>query len=249
MCTRVITLVAIALCLALNAFAQKNLDKPFDTWSKDDALKVLSDSPWAKKIDHTQPTSSLSSAPSSGATRPNTPAEQRVPEAAQPSIVIQLHSARPIREAIVRLQQIASGYDKKSDADKAAFDVAQKPFLECPICADYYVITIAKSRSRQVLFSGMTADDIKRLVKLVNDKGDERQIERFDAAQNPGDVAVLYFKRSDDKGSPFVTEDSKEVRLVFTKEFLNSKNPSAEMIPANTTFKISKMVVGGKLLF
>jgi len=36
---------------------------------------------------------------------------------------------------------------------------------------------------------------------------------------------------------------------VFTKEFLNSKNPSAEMIPANSSFKVTKMVVGGKLLF
>lgn len=249
MYTRAMTLVAIAVCLALNAGAQKNLDKPFETWSKDDALKVLSDSPWAKRIDHTQATSSLSSAPSGGATRPNTPAEQATPEAAMPSIVIQLHSGRPIREAIVRLQQIASGYDKKSDADKAAFDATQKEFLECPICADYYVITIAKSRSRQVLFSGMTTDDIKPLVKLVNDKGEERQIARFDAPQNPGDVAVFYFKRSDDKGSPLLTEDSKEVRLVFTKEFLNSKNPSADMIPANSSFKVPKMIVGGKLLF
>src|ERR1041384_6565998 len=134
MYTRIMVLVAAAMCLALNAAAQKNLDKPFNTWSRDDALKMLSDSPWAKRIDHTQPDSSLSAAPTRGATAANAPTEQGSRDQAGPSIVIQLHSARPIREAIVRMQQIATGYDKKSDADKAAFDATQKAFLECAIC-------------------------------------------------------------------------------------------------------------------
>jgi len=245
MITRVLTLVAIAFCLALNAPAQK-VDKPFNTWSKDDALKILSDSPWAKKIDRTQPDSSLSAAPNRGATSANAPCEQSARDSLS-SIVIQLHSARPIREAIARMQQIATGYDKKTDADKAAFDTSQKALLDCPICSDYYVITIAY-QSRQLLFGGMTTENFKPLVKLVNDKGEEREVARFDAPQTPRDVAVFYFKRTDDKGAPFVTEDSKEVRLVFTKEFVTSKNPFAEIIPANTTFKIQKMVVAGKLV-
>jgi hypothetical protein len=85
-------------------------------------------------------------------------------------------------------------------------------------------------------------------VKLVNDKGEEREIARFDPPRSAGDAAVFYFKRTDDKGSAFVTEDSKEVKLVFAKDFLNG-NASAAMVPAATSFKVSKMIVGGKILF
>ena len=246
MYTRVSALVGVALCLALSVAAQKNLDAP-GTWSKDDALKLLSDSPWAKKIEHTEPTESLSAAPNSRATAANAPTEQGGGPGI-PSIVIQLHSGLPIREAIARMQQIATGYDKKSDADKDAFDATQKAFLECSICKDYYVITISKSRSRDVLFGGLTTDDLRSKVKLVNDKGEERALERFDAPPTLRDAAVFYFKRTDDKGSPFLAEDSKEVRLVFAKDLL-AKNASASMLPASSSFKISKMVVGGKLLF
>ena len=246
MYTRIMALVGIAMCMALNAAAQA-VDKPFNTWSKDDALKVMSDSPWAKKIEHTEPTSTLSAAPSTGATRGNAPVEQAAGPGL-PSIVIQLHSALPIREAIVRMQQISSGYDKKNEADKATFDAATKAFLDCSICNDYYVITISKARSRDILFGGLAADGLRSKVKLVNDKGEEREIARFDAPQTVRDAAVFYFKRTDDAGKPFVTEDSKEVKLVFAKDFLNA-TPSASMVPANSSFKISKMVVGGKLLF
>jgi hypothetical protein len=145
------------------------------------------------------------------------------------------------------MQQISAGYDKKGDSDKAAFDSAVKAFLECAICSDYYVITISKSRSREALFAGLTTDDLKSKVILVNDKGEERKITRFDPPRGVGDAAVLYFKRTDEKGALFLTEDSKEVRLVFAKDFLSSI-PSAAMVPATSSFKIPKMVVGGKLL-
>jgi hypothetical protein len=247
MYTRVIALVGVAMCLALSAAAQNSVEKPFTMWSKDDALKLMSDSPWAKKIENTQPSESLSATPNSRATAANAPVEQGSGPGI-PSIVIQIHSGLPLREAIARMQQIATGYDKKTDADKAAFDATQKAFLECTICNDYYVITISKSRSRDIPFGGLTTDDLRSKVKLVNDKGEEREIARFDAPQNVREAAVFYFKRTDDKGSPFVTVDSKEVRLVFSKEFLG-KNPSASMVPASSSFKISKMIVGGKLLF
>jgi hypothetical protein len=250
---RIITLVSVVLFVALSAAAQKNLDKPYDTWSKDDAKKILSDSPWAKTHQVSQPSSTLSEAPTTGATKPNTPVEQSSRDAAIPPVVVRLHSARPIREAVVRLQQIDGGYDKMSDADKKTFDDAHQKFLDCAVCTDYYVVTVFKITSGrgagEALFDGMTTADLKGMVKLVNDNGQERELAEFNPPKNARDMAVFYFKRTNDGGVSLVAEDSKEVRLVFTKEFLSSKKPFAALLPANTSFKVSKMIAGGKLLF
>jgi hypothetical protein len=254
MSERIIALVSVVVFFALNAAAQNNLDKPYDTWSRVDVIKILSDSPWAKTHQVSQPSSTLSDAPTTGATKSNTPAQQRSRDTVIPPVVVRLHSARPIREAVVRLQQIDGGYDKMSDADKKTFDDAHQKFLDCAVCTDYYVVTVFKfttgrGAGGQALFDGMTTADLKGKVKLVNDNGQERELAEFNPPKNARDMAVFYFKRTEDGGVSLVAEDSKEVRLVFTKEFLSSKKPFAALLPANTSFKVSKMIVGGKLLF
>ncbi|MBA2735577.1 MAG: hypothetical protein H0U50_02195, partial [Pyrinomonadaceae bacterium] len=46
-----------------------------------------------------------------------------------PPVVIRLHSALPIRQALVRIQQISAGYDKMDEKQKADFDAGQRDFL------------------------------------------------------------------------------------------------------------------------
>lgn len=256
-----IFVLAILLCgAATSALAQKVPDKPVNQWGKEESLKILSESAWAKTYQSNSGASNAAASQSvrelgqsvnRGGSDPRSVARDFGP----PPITMRLHSGSPIRQAIIRLQQIANGYDKMSDADKTAFDNSKKGLLDCAICKDYYVITITKatdaSRSavEEGVFQGMTFEDLKGNVKLVNDLGEERPLIQFNAPKGPNDMTVFYFKRTDDAGKPFLTTQSKDFRFVFDNAFLDSKNRFAYLLPRSLEFKVSKLVVGDALMF
>jgi hypothetical protein len=62
-------------------------------------------------------------------------------------------------------------------------------------------------------------------------------------------MAVFYFSREDDKGSSFLTAQNKKFEFVFDNNFLDARNPYAPMLPRRFEFNVSKLVVGGELLF
>ena len=256
---RVFALFVVVIFVAGAAFAQKS-EKPFTQWSKDDALRMVNESAWAKSY---QSTASSSAAAAQQIAREQQQSRIRgAPESYRtdrnfgtPPIIVRLHSALPIRQAMVRLQQIANGYDKMNESDKAAFDNSKKGFLECNICKDYYVVTITKatdaSRStvEEGVFQGMTFDELKGNVRLVNDAGEERQIAQFNAPKGPTDMTVMYFKRMDDNGKPLLSPMSKSFELVFKSEFLDVKNRFTVYVPRTMEFTVSKIVVGESLIF
>jgi hypothetical protein len=250
---------SILICVA-SAFSQKTIEKPYNTWGKDDAIKMLTDSPWAKT--YQSPTGSANAAAgqiareqaqsaNSGGSDPRSVARNFGP----PPVVMRLHSALPVRQALVRLQQLDTGYDKLNAADKASFDANRKKFLDCAICKEYYVVTLIKFTDssgqfiEEGVFQSMTFEDLKGNVKLVNDKGEERELVQFNAPQNSRDQAVFYFKRANAAGESLLTTESKELKFVFYPSFLDSRNRFAYLIPRTFDFKVSKMMVGNSLLF
>jgi len=253
--------ILVVFCLfvfAVSAFAQK--DKPYNKWGKEEALRMVTDSAWAKPYQSNQGGANAAAGQvareqgqtsSSGGSNPRSVARDFGP----PPVTMRLHSALPMRQAMVRLQQIDAGYDKMSDADKAAFDASKQKFLDCAICKDYYVVTLTKapdaSRStvEEGIFQGMTAADLKGNVKMVNEKGEERELAEFNAPKGPRDQAVFYFKRTNDAGVPLFSSDSKEVKFVFSPGFLDVRNRFAYMLPRTFEFKASKMMIGEELVF
>ena len=249
----------IFIC-AISAFSQKTIEKPYDKWGKDEAIKMLTDSPWAKT--YQSPIGSANAAAgqvareqgqtaNSGGSNPRSVSRNFGP----PPVVMRLHSALPVRQALVRLQQLNAGYDKLNDADKASFDADRKKFLDCAICKEFYVVTLIKFTDssgqfiEEGVFQSMTFADLKGNAKLVNDKGEERELVQFNAPQNFRDQAVFYFKRANAAGAPLLTPDSKEVRFVFNPTFLDSRNRFAYLVPRTFEFKVSKMTVGDALMF
>lgn len=249
------------LVMVAPAFGQKMLEKPHSTWGKEDTLKLITDSAWAKPYQSTKGSAIASQVQiareqaqtsSSGGSNPRSVGRDFGP----PPVTMRLHSAYPVRQAIVRLRQIEAGYDKMSDADRAAFDASQQKFLECAICKDYYVITLVKAvdssgrLADEGLFQGMTYEQLKGSVKLVNDKGEERELAQFNGPKNSRDQAVFYFKRTDAAGVPLLTRESKEVTFVFGADLIDEKrNRFAIYIPRTFEFKISKLMLGDKLMF
>ena len=96
----------------------------------------------------------------------------------------------------------------------------------------------------------MTFDQLKGHIKLVNDKGEERELIQFNAPKNYRDQAVFYFKRLDANGNPFLTPDSKTVRFTFDSDILEpANNRFAYLLPRSLEFRISKIIIGGKVDF
>lgn len=253
--------LAVCLCvLPSTVFAQKVPEKPFQKWSKDEATKLLTDSPWVRTY---QSSAGIASASQEQIRREQ--ADQRLYRdtyggssartMAPVPIVMRLHSGLPVRQAIVRLREIQAGYDKMEEAQRAEFDKTTAGMLNCTICQKFYVITITRflDSSRQSVeegvFQRLTLDQLKGNMWLLNEKGERRELVQFNPPKNASDMAVLYFARLDDKGNPFLTPGSKKFEFVFEGTFLNTGNPYAAWLPRRFEFDVSKITDGDKVVF
>lgn len=253
-----LVILLLTLFVAPATFGQKYLQKPYKEWSKDDAGKVLSDSPWATTYQseeglvaaQSQQQARDSSDNNRGTYRGN---QGRVDPPVP--IIVRLHSALPVRQASVRLSQIASNYDKLNSEEQAKFDMSTAKFLECGICKGYYVVTLSKFPHSSMsvtegLFQSLKLEDLKGKVWLVNDKGEKLELTEFTPPKGATDAAVLFFKRTNDKGEEFFLPTDKEIKLSFATEFRDSSSNSyGKLVPRTLEFKVAKMVADGKLLF
>lgn len=256
-----VAFLSLFVCISAATVAgQKDYDRPINKWGQEEALRIVTDSAWAKPYQSTTGKAGSDAALAareqnqnvySGGSNPRSVARDFGP----PPVTLRLHSSEVLRKATVRLQQIDVGYDKMSEEDRLKFDASRKTFLDCAICKDYYVVTLTKatfSKDGSVdegVFQGMTLAELKGNVKLMNDAGEVRELIQFTPPKTAGDSAVFFFKRADDAGKHLVTKDSKEVRFVFENDFLGPKNRYASLLPRFFDFKVSKLVVGDKLLF
>ena len=251
----------VVLCLFVaSAFAQKVPDKPLSQWGKEDSLKIINESAWAKTYQSTSGATGAAAgqvareqgqSAGRGGSDPRSVARDFGP----PPIRVRLHSGLPLRQAMVRLQQLDAGYDKMNDVDKAAFDASKKGFIDCSICKDYYVVTITKDRDagrstvEEGVFQGMTFDDLKGHVRLEGDNGEFREIVQFNAPKGPNDMAVMYFKRTDAAGKALIDPQSKSFKLIFSSDFRSTRNRFAYLIPNTLDFRVDRLVMGEKLMF
>jgi hypothetical protein len=148
----------------------------------------------------------------------------------------------------VRLKQLETNIEKMDPKDRAAFETQIKGLLDCPACANNYVITLSsKSKSNPGAdavyssFKGGRLADLQRYMFIATERGERRQLIHFVAPKAPGDEAIFFFPRLDEKGAPLLTLDSKEL-------LINLANNQADSI---TNFKVdvSKLKLNGKVEF
>jgi hypothetical protein len=240
--------------------AQKIWEKPYREWSKEDALKIMTSSPWVQNYQSTEALAATDQEQINRGSAEQNPRRQTTlgsstRNIAPPLVVIRLHSALPIRQAFVRLQQIEAGYDKWDEKKRAEFDAAAKNILDCPLCKDYYIVTMAKSVNAsgqgvdEGLFQSMGLEQLKGNVWLVNDKGEKRELVQFTPPKGGRDFAVFFFKRRDDKSNTLLTAGSRDLKFVFDNNFMGSKNPYAALLPRSFDFKVSKLLIGENVEF
>ena len=226
---RIILCAAVAAALSAAAVttarAQKEgwQAKPYQQWTKEEVQRILTESPWAQ--------TSAQSGQIVGSSM-----------SADKVYTLRLRSALPIRHALLRLRQLNDKYDSMSAEKKAEFDEKNKPLVECPACADNYVVSLvppAQGDARRV-----SLDRMKLFVRLVDDRGRERQLVHFVPHKTTGQELVFFFPKFDDKGEPLVTPATKKV--VFT---IDTSVIGLDATTRRFEFDVSKMTAGGKVEF
>jgi hypothetical protein len=248
-----VTITVLMLLSVGSVAAQKgSSNKPFQQWSKDDVNKVLTDSVWAKtqsiRVQRRGQVRSIA-----GQTESETSSRKGELTSAEDPLdyrfTLRLHSALPIRQALVRREQLKWNYDQRSAAEKKVFDEqAKQLILDCPICADNYVVSVGFSSNNSSgndliykWFGAATVPSIKSYIYLANERGERRDLLDFIPPKAPGDDVYFIFPRRDNKGQPLFTTSDKKLLFRMSDSAANSVT--------NFSLDISKLVGDGKVEF
>lgn len=240
---RPFTFAGLCLMLALasaSAAAREFWEKtPFERWTRQEALRLLTDSPWAQTADLLKAGSLYGD---------NLQAQLQAQNDPFPSLLatsVRLRSALPVRQAFVRQRQLGIKYDKLSAADRAKFDAEVAEFLECPPCAKYYIVTVDSTflNSRNKTFAKeYSLDKIQSNVYLANDKGQWRACVH---ARQENQELLFFFRREGDDGKPLVTTDNKTFLFTLTGALSDGK-----LTPGgHWEFKVPRLTLKGEIIF
>ncbi len=236
------------------SFAQSDWGrKPFSEWTKSEAEAVLNDSPWAvhqelriKFAQETQTAAgSYSGVSSSAAAQSVTQVNSQIP--IDFIFTLRLRSALPIRQALVKLRQLQDT-SKMNEKDRAAFIAQTKGLLDCPACANNYVLTLSSKSTNTpgadavyTLFKGARLADLQRYVFIANETGERRELVHFVPPKTPGEEAIFFFPRLDDKGRPLLLPDNRELLVNFANNDPNSIG--------NFKVSLASLALNGKIEF
>ena len=228
----------IVLLISVIAVAQ-NKNVPWTEWSKKDAEKVLTDSPWA----HTQVDTNISemfyqpTSPNRGAPNSNQRAsEGAVNQEMKVTYHIRFFSARPVRQAHARLYQIQQKPD--AEVDKRLRSFAEFESTDSIILAVTFESTDGRfsGKAMQAFNSAVTAV-LKNKTYLERNDGARLFLSEYVPPGRDGFGARFIFQRNVDC-KPFITSDTKDIR--FYSEY-------SESLKLNVKFKVSEMIYNGML--
>lgn len=224
---RTIIAIAVAIVVAVSAFAQKPL-KPWVEWSKKDAEKILDDSPWSQTQMETNTSETSYSPTNLGDTR-NRETQGSTNQATSVKFRVRLYSARPIRQAFVRLIELNQSEVDQTESAKAA---TEKRHAWANLSAgDFIIVTVAAEgtdkrylgRVMQGLNSAV-ASVLKNSVHLERKDGKRILLSDYVPPGKDPFGARFIFPRTIE-GQPFLTPDSGSLR--FHAEFENKISDSS----------------------
>jgi hypothetical protein len=224
---------ACLLCLSLNA--QDKKQKPWTEWSKKDVEKMLNDSPWGQTQKATDTSEMFFSPTGTPTARPSATAGQRATDGATNQATnvnyhIRFFSARPIRQALVRLMML----NMKAQPDAATME-RLKNFAELQ-SNESIIVTVTfdspdQRYGNEVMqsFNSSVTASLKNTTYLERNDGKRVFLEEYVPPGKDGFGARFIFPRVLD-GKPFISEDASEVRFV-----------SGVASGLNMKFKVAKM--------
>ena len=218
-------------------------EKPYTEWTEKECRKLLQNSPWAKPyilgrviIELANPTQMEG-------------VERGRESAPRMEYHVRLLSALPIRQALVRLQQINADYDKMSPAQRQAFDQKAEILLNrqyhdiVVVLVDYGSNTNMYDMEMARYLQQKTNDTLKGFVFLG---GGDKLAPLLGYAAGTGSARTfqLVFPR-EHEGLPLLRPDSKSLQL----EFLHPNIRGQGEVRAVVTFKVKKMLVDGEVVY
>lgn len=232
--------LAILFCLVLSVGVEaQKLPDSWTEWSKKDAEKLLTSSPWAQtqvETDLTEmfytPTSPRSGAPNSSSRAAQGATNQEV----SLRYHIRFFSARPIRQALARLYQLQ--HKPNEEELKGLNDFASAAAANVIIVAVTYESEDKRALGRMLqLFSSAITATLKNKVYLERKDGTRLFLQEYVPPGRDGFGARFVFARFLNERL-FIKEDTGEVR--FFAEF-------AESVKLNMRFSVSQMMFNNRL--
>ena len=218
-------------------------EKPYTEWTEKECRKLLQNSPWAKRyslggviIEVIHPT--------------QVEGVERVRESnPRMEYDVRLLSALPIRQALVRLQQINADYDKMSPGQRQAFDQKAETLLNrqyhdiVVVLVDYRSNTNMYDMEMARYWQQKTTETLKNFV-FLGGGGKLAPLLGYAAGQGSARTFQLVFPR-EHEGRPLLRPDSKSLRL----EFLHPNIRGQGEVRAVVAFKVKKMLVEGEVVY
>jgi len=204
--------VAIFVLVVGAALAQKP-QKPWVEWSKKDAEKILADSPWSQTQTETD-TSEMFFRPSvtnMGDTRARE-SEGQTNQATSVKFHIRLFSARPVRQAYVRLLELNQPQSEAAATEK------RRAWANLSAGDSIIVAVACESTDQRYLgrimqtFSSAVTSILKNSVYLERKDGKRLFLEEYVAPGKDPFGARFIFARTVD-GQPFITANDSSLRF------------------------------------
>jgi hypothetical protein len=207
--------------------------KPFNKWSLDQAVEVLNESPWARQETFTRVIRGVGSGISGEKEIYNT-------------FYVRFLSARPIREAYARVQQIQYGYDEMLPDEKKLFEDKQLQDLDMDV-SQWIVVSVSfrsndpneESEVRR-FFQSETVETLKTKVFLSTSAYPQVELGAYFPQQEESIGAKFVFPREID-GNPVVPCDCSRVTL----ELLEVPGTDSSL---NSIFDVGPMTVGDQVI-
>ena len=208
--------------------------EPFSKWSLDKAVQLLNTSPWARQETFTRVIRGVGSGVSG---------EKEIYN----RFYVRFLSARPIREAYARIQQIQNGYDRMPAKEKEQFAKAQMPNLDWD--ASQWIVVSVGFRSNDPneesevrrFFQSETVKTLKNKVFLSTASSPQVELSAY-VPQREESVGSKFVFPREVNGVPVVTRECTDITL----ELLNV---TADIPRLRTIFAVKPMIVDGQLVF
>ena len=292
-----LALMGILLLAVLTVQAEDFwVKKDWTKWSKDECNKMLQDSPWSKKWGKgevilgaalpsqqgrnpaTDPkgasgTLGSSSTGTTGAGQEGAAGDNNL----EVHYYIELQSALPVRQALIRRAQFNNNYDKLDADHKKAFDAQMQQLLDATY-QDVIDVRVSYGSAQQYLerqlavyWKAIPADSLPVDVYLINEKGDHIPPVKFVSPKTAEYSFDLYFPRMQNN-EPVIRATDKSFSVQFPHPAIGSQktgsavptdpnNPNAVGQTSNpssptmgrervlVTYQLNKMIIGGKAAF
>lgn len=231
-CRRAVA-TSVLLLAASAVLARDFWEEPFEKWTREQVLKMLSDSPWAQSETFTGAIDSKDA----GMT-----GEKELFY----RFNARFFSALPVREAYVRMARLMNNYDQMAPDQRQEFDKRFQRALNLEV-ADRVIVAVDYStndpntaRDLRSAFELATADTLKQRVYLISQKLGRVELREYFPPSADGTGAKLIFPRTVN-GQPIFGSQDKEIRFDFTAPVTNQR--------IFLTFKSAKMMYKGELSY